>query len=1131
MKLFCKAVCAFFAGAACAAGAQGDAVAVTALRAGGDATVTRPEGRSSLSVAFKTGDRAAAQVQILKADGARKVLTLQNQTDRLTTKARRDGQTVSESVELPDAKIRFAPYVTRHVRPRLQRYTDEQQQALAARWESLPSASQHRFTLELRQCGEAFALYLDGQYIGREPGAFQALTFKLSAAGEVYAAEAFSRAEDVRYLPLEMRWIARPGIFSNAVATLRPGPQRVDGVPMAVADGAASGDVGKVRQMKGSWALECDEHLARTALDGMPETLHFAVPAAYYTRAWVLCAADPDPKRAPVFSVRMTRYATSGRSEAIGIDTVRLPRAEGEPLPEKASQVGLIALNGTNLPLYLVSLDLKPGALLDLLSMTNDPHASMMQTPYLDVDFMGKPGGIGAQWDTSKKPDKESVSGIHLFGVTLEKMPVSVRLEQRQPGNIFHNGEPPEAVVRARAEVPGAAAVLRWSVLDAEGRVIRSRKKRLAFESAGEEARVVVPLETDGPGYFGLRLAVAGRDGQVWLTHEAAFAQLGDDTRQAGYESPFGTWWFGGAHYGGGELEIGGSMLLKAGLRKTTVRGNKPITEQDLAPWKVTLNAIGWSPPTNVTDKAAAFAELERKAGEKVAQFPHCNAALIFHESYKSYIPPELIGEKPSESEEDVAKGRKRAELANLVAQFYREKYPHIKLLVGNTTCSAALIASLLRHGLRRESIDWIGMEVVGQTSMPEKLWLGGLQGIWLGRETARRMGHDLPVNGCFEFTARTDRNLGQQRQAEFYVRDILISLAYGFERVSPGIIMDAGNAYFNTLWGAGGLCRRYPLLYPKKAYVGVATATRVLDRAAFTRKLDTGSLTVYALAFRRADGREVTALWTTVGSAEVELAFEGVAALEEVGFYGASASRRARRRTIEVGTAPVYLLSDRPVQKATVLERRYAPPPRGFRVADAMATTDAWVLDPDNPALNTNDPELPFRKIGKFRCGPVKDEEKGACLEVALVKEGTLEPLISEYTCLKLKEPLAVDGTPTDIGLWVKGDSGWGKIIFEIEDAKKAVWRTEGQYHDWPGDLSVNFDGWRFMRYPLDGSSDELNLSPGKRWTGGAGTPAFPIRLRGVYVMVNRQALDPTDMRDVPAVLRFKDIGFVYAR
>ena len=85
-------------------------------------------------------------------------------------------------------------------------------------------------------------------------------------------------------------------------------------------------------------------------------------------------------------------------------------------------------------------------------------------------------------------------------------------------------------------------------------------------------------------------------------------------------------------------------------------------------------------------------------------------------------------------------------------------------------------------------------------------------------------------------------------------------------------------------------------------------------------------------------------------------------------------------------------------------------------------------------------------------------------------MKEGAVEPLVSEYTFLKAVEPVAAPGSAAAVGLWVKGDSGWGKIVFEIEDARGTVWRTEGTWHDWPGDLAIHFDGWRFLRYPIDG-------------------------------------------------------------
>ena len=67
-------------------------------------------------------------------------------------------------------------------------------------------------------------------------------------------------------------------------------------------------------------------------------------------------------------------------------------------------------------------------------------------------------------------------------------------------------------------------------------------------------------------------------------------------------------------------------------------------------------------------------------------------------------------------------------------------------------------------------------------------------------------------------------------------------------------------------------------------------------------------------------------------------------------------------------------------------------------------------------------------------------------------------------------------------------------------------------------------------MRYPIDGYSSEINPSPTGRW-GGAydAKPAMPLKLRGLYLALNRQALGLTEMRPAAAVIRIQDIGFVY--
>ena len=88
----------------------------------------------------------------------------------------------------------------------------------------------------------------------------------------------------------------------------------------------------------------------------------------------------------------------------------------------------------------------------------------------------------------------------------------------------------------------------------------------------------------------------------------------------------------------------------------------------------------------------------------------------------------------------------------------------------------------------------------------------------------------------------------------------------------------------------------------------------------------------------------------------------------------------------------------------------------------------------------------------------------------------------------------------------------------------------TEGVWHDWPGDLAICHDGWRFMSFPIDGNTTVPNISPGARWTstspGRKDRIQFPIKLVGLSVAMNRKALDLTEMKEVAGVLRLRDLG-----
>jgi hypothetical protein len=1124
------------------------AVALALLAAGADGetkqegtvTVGLQKGDDAVGAAVCLGgDKGDVLVVVRLDDGGKHLFRMRVEPDLARQRVVEDGKRVTKEQTMPDAVINVEGLVRCHVRPRLLRYTAKQQEDLIERWATLPPASKRVVTFEARQDERGVALYLDGLYVGRRDAAARlaSVEFTPSKGAEVRQPRSFACYKDPTYLPLDMKSIAKPGAMKGAALSLPEGMRTVQGIPILVADGADSVDVGVVKEMMGSWALECDEHLSRTALDGMPETAHFSVPQAPYMRAWVLCAVDGDPARDPILTARLTRFARSGRGDAVADTTIVLPRGDEAP-GEGVTKVGSVRYekDGAKITagLYLVEFRLRLGEILDLLAMEEDADASMTRSPYLDFEFLGNLDGVSAQWDRRHKPDKKSTSAVHVFGVTLERSPVAVRLENGQPGNIFHNDEKPEMFATLKAARKCRVAFA-WRIYDGSGATVRQESRDLRFGAAGEQERITIPLEMEQLGWYGIDLTLCDDSGREVLKHAASFAQLAKDTRQAGYDSPYGTWWFAGAHYGAGDKEIAGPMLFKAGLRKTTFGWTK-YTEADMAPWKITLNQLGWSlAPRDPSNREKAYDEAEKRVRKMLDLFPHCRSADIFHESYAHYVPAELLDEKPAEDEEAVRQGRQRAELGAFAARFYRERFPDIKLLVGNTSSSASIIASLLRYGFDPKYIDYIGVEAVGQTGMPEMLWEGSTQGIWLAREAARRFGHDLPVTGCFEFTARTDRNLGPRVQAEWIVRDMLLCHAYHFQHINPAIIHDAGNAYFNSLWGAGGLCRRNPLLYPKPAYVAVATLTRVLDQVRPLRRVETGSTTVYALEFERRDGQFAYALWTARGKAGLRLRYARGAEGTQVGFYGevkrAVTGPGGRCLDVRCDTAPVYVVSPARVESIEITDREFAAPPASLRVADKMDSRERWSLAPGDESLKNPTPRgLPFRVPGDFELAAVTDADMGPCLQLTLNRKGKVPDIVSEYTALKLAEPAAVPGTPTDVGLWVLGDSGWGKIIFEIEDAVGAVWRTDGVWHDWPGDLAVCHDGWRFMSFPIDGASHVRNISPGARWNSSSTTKEsgirFPIRLTGLYVAMNRRALDLADMKEVKGVLRFRDLG-----
>jgi hypothetical protein len=214
---------------------------------------------------------------------------------------------------------------------------------------------------------------------------------------------------------------------------------------------------------------------------------------------------------------------------------------------------------------------------------------------------------------------------------------------------------------------------------------------------------------------------------------------------------------------------------------------------------------------------------------------------------------------------------------------------------------------------------------------------------------------------------------------------------------------------------------------------------------------------------------------------------------------------------------------------KAITAGARHFPqhqPPPDAKVVARLDNARDWQNIADDKALLYS-----LRRPGKFTLTTQNDPEKGPCLEVALQRVGELPAVVAEYAALKSNRPLPIPGRPHSIGMWVKGDSSWGRIMWELEDAKGKRFRSSGGYDggDWANHSALDFDGWCFMSFPISNDSPlaHIEASPGTgQWQGIVnGHVDYPLKLTGIYVITYRQSLNLTRMAPVTKTIRFKNL------
>jgi hypothetical protein len=1053
--------------------------------------------------------------------------------------------------DLPDAYISIggAGGNSRYyVRPNPSYYNDATMLKKKEEWLKLEPASEHTFTVELRPINGETQIWFNGQFMHSlsTPKPFTSYTVSM-LTGATVENLSFGKPTPSNIQSLPIADHGRVGDMTDIQLALDTKANLPTGLNISSgrANGIAIDGLGKVAGI-GSGELE-SLYWRRNATDGLVEQRMFNVPLATYSHAWVLCAAEENPDKVNEFTLRVTRYGGS-RGDALADTNVQIPSINAKDSSD-ARRVGSISYGPANArksaPLWLIKVPINNGRIQDLLNDPKGKTNNVGTVNYLDVEIMDplkqvdtdkafppildmrgrtyspqnhiRMHNFNPTIDLNVLRGTSPRSAVTVFGATLEKSPATIEVRANTDFQVFYKSDNPSWLAKVNAHVPGTYTV-QWDFADVDGKIVTTNKKQVTLTTTKLEETVTVPV-TEGNGWYATRFRLSDSKGEELIEQRSSFVVLPPDTRKAGFESPFGSWWFHWAHGGEPNIDRVGPLYQRAGLRRSTLPESLP--ESITKKYGMTIWAVPWKSNRKPT-VAENIAEHEAFIQKYQTLWPSAKTILVWHESGSAgaAFPTELWGVTPPPPDEKVeAAWKGRIEYVTALAKMVRAKYPDMKLQYGNDGASYGIVAELLRRKFPREYIDAIASENVGQSISPEKPTHEGLQATWYIREIARTMGYsDLPINATYEWMNRSHVDIGYRAEADWYTRDALHGLAYGFSSIALGTIHDAGNGYFYSTWGSGGLTERYPIMAPKPAYASVATLTRVLDSAKYQGTVPTGSASLYALEFR-ANNKWIYAMWTPHGIRTSKLQFGTAAPRTLIDTFGRETVQNAATFDYDVTTGAKYVVSDTRITSIVPGKSAFPEdviPTKSF-IVDAMDKADNWAIaaEPDSRferIQGTRSTEIiPHRTRGNFELREVVDTEKGKCLEVELKPQGDIWKAVHEYALLQLKNPVPAAGPYTHAGVWVKGNGSLGDIMWTLEDDKGAKWSSPTYYQDWPSFNQTNFEGWKFIR---------LALPAGDKWRKN-------VKVTGLCVTIPRETLFLTDLIPSPnKTLRFKDLS-----
>ncbi|MDX9861941.1 MAG: hypothetical protein RBS99_13605, partial [Rhodospirillales bacterium] len=734
-------------------------------------------------------------------------------------------------------------------------------------------------------------------------------------------------------------------------------------------------------------------------------------------------------------------------------------------------------------------------------------------------------------------------SGVRIYGMTFRRSGVRMTVTGRERDQVFVAPDVPsfaialDRVTRGNYQVEARVTdpYGNETVFETEWQTLANGQKNVVFH-------LPLPLATNGCHQAEIRL-MGGKPERksVILRHATTLALLPHAERQYHADNPFGTWDFWGGHFTPNDMSLMGPAYQKMGLRYTlAARGDpellKPYGLVEGRDERAHIGAAG------LTNLVAAF----RAKGPEA--YPP--TAMIFHENaisgaHISRTPDVFTGAAPYVFDE---KEQKRFDemwaQALHAAKMIRREFPKTEIYFGNG--NPHLMEEFLRRKFPAELFGSRGNECGSFARPPETQplnWVANNAGLFMDRTILDHYGYtNTPLRQNFEITypGTNPGNLTLDTQANYFIRHAVHSLAWGIPRIRIGMMTDVGNSYYYSNWGASGFMFAQPKVSPKPSYVAMATMIRELDGAVFSRIVEVvDAPAVYIAEFKRRAGGAVCVAWTPRGTRPIAIATGGrpLRVTDKAGNSLAVAAVDGSC-ALELGPAPIFIRSEAPLGavRAGAPVHAITPPDAAvYRTVAALDTLDGWRVDPaGDTQLDIYNHKEPRRK-GAFNYAVTgAAENQPAAIRVTPTFPVAGSAFLPAYSILRHADGIPLPDKPTEIGLMVNGNAGFGRVIFELTDASGQLWRSIGAsargdkpnrwLEDWMGkeeasklkgafqsdwntnDMwgrsAINFEGWRFLTFPLPGNypGEGYHWPYSSQWYyDGDGTVHYPLTLRAL--------------------------------